>query len=146
MRIGELATAAGVSVRSLRHYEQSGLIHSERADNGYRRYGSGAVNRVHNIRHLLDAGLTVDDVRVFLPCLDGDLSSAVPSAEGLQVALDRLAVLERRIAAQSEVRDRLASALRTAGVTGVVSDAVTDVVPDAVTDRVKSRVTDGVTA
>jgi DNA-binding transcriptional MerR regulator len=115
VRIGELATAAGVSVRALRHYEQSGLIHSERMDNGYRRYGIQAVNRVRNIRHLLDAGLTLDDVQVFLPCLDADLTAAAPSARGLQVALDRLAVLERRIATQCEVRDRLASALRSAG-------------------------------
>ncbi|MGK4580040.1 MerR family transcriptional regulator [Kitasatospora sp. HPMI-4] len=116
MRIGELATAAGVSVRALRHYEQSGLIHSERTDNGYRRYGDQAVNRVRNIRHLLDAGLTLDDVRVFLSCLDGDLTTTTPSGRGLQVALDRLAVLERRIAAQCEIRDRLVSALRSAGV------------------------------
>jgi DNA-binding transcriptional MerR regulator len=116
VRIGELATAAGVSVRVLRHYEQSGLIRSERTDNGYRWYGVEAVNRVRNIRHLLDAGLTLDDVQVFLPCLDGDLTAAAPSAKGLRVALDRLTVLERRIAAQREVRDRLVSALRSAGV------------------------------
>ncbi|GAA2236494.1 MerR family transcriptional regulator [Kitasatospora cystarginea] len=117
VRIGELAATSGVSVRALRHYEQAGLVHSERSDNGYRSYGVEAVNRVRNIRHLLDAGLTLEDVRVFLPCLDGDLTTAAPSAKGLRVALDRLAVLERRIAAQREVRDRLAAALRSAGVT-----------------------------
>ncbi|PKR42822.1 MerR family transcriptional regulator [Streptomyces sp. EAG2] len=112
MRIGELARATGASARALRHYEQAGLISSERAANGYRVYDERAVVRVRNIRYLLDAGLTLDDVRVFLPCLDGDLAAAPPSGRGLRVALDRLAVLDARIAAQTAARDRLREALR----------------------------------
>ncbi|WP_436739402.1 MerR family transcriptional regulator [Streptomyces sp. BBFR102] len=112
MRIGELAEATGVSARALRHYEQAGLLSSERAANGYRVYGERALVRVRNIRHLLDAGLTLDDVRVFLPCLDGDVAAAPPSGEGLRVARERLAVLDRRIAAQTAARDRLEAALR----------------------------------
>ncbi|WP_371680178.1 MerR family transcriptional regulator [Streptomyces sp. NBC_01276] len=114
MRIGELAGATGTTARALRHYEQAGLICSERAPNGYRVYDERAVVRVRNIRHLLAAGLTLDDVRVFLPCLDGDVAAAPPSDKGLRVALDRLAVLDRRIAAQTEARDRLAHVLRAA--------------------------------
>ncbi|WP_431043751.1 MerR family transcriptional regulator [Streptomyces sp. P1-3] len=112
MRIGELARATGATPRALRHYEQAGLISADRAHNGYREYPDGAVQRVRNIRHLLDAGLTLEDVRCFLPCLDGDLTSAPPGPAGLRVARNRLAVLEARIAAQTEVRDRLAHALR----------------------------------
>lgn len=116
MRIGELAGATGTTARALRHYEQAGLISSERACNGYRVYDERAVVRVRNIRRLLGAGLTLDDVRVFLPCLDGDVAAAPPSDKGLRVALERLAVLDARIAAQTEARDRLAAAL--AEVTG----------------------------
>ncbi|MGW1463125.1 MerR family transcriptional regulator [Streptomyces sp. NPDC002308] len=112
MRIGELATATGTTARALRHYEQAGLISSERASNGYRVYDERTMVRVRNIRHLLAAGLTLDDVRVFLPCLDGDVAAAPPSDEGLRVALERLAVLNQRIAAQTEARDRLEAALR----------------------------------
>lgn len=114
MRIGELAKTTGTTARALRHYEQAGLISSERAPNGYRVYGERAVVRVRNIRHLLAAGLTLDDVRAFLPCLDGDVATAPPSDEGVQVALRRLAVLDERIAAQTAVRDRLRAALRQA--------------------------------
>ncbi|MFF0097597.1 MerR family transcriptional regulator [Streptomyces canus] len=114
MRIGELATATGTTARALRHYEQAGLISSERASNGYRVYDERTVVRVRNIRHLLAAGLTLDDVRVFLPCLDGDVAGAPPSDQGLRVALERLAVLNQRIAAQTEARDRLEAALRRA--------------------------------
>ncbi|MGW5786504.1 MerR family transcriptional regulator [Streptomyces sp. NPDC003757] len=114
MRIGELAGATGATARALRHYEQAGLISSQRAPNGYRVYDERAVVRVRNIRYLLAAGLTLDDVRVFLPCLDGNVAAAPPSERGLRVASERLAVLNDRIAAQTEARDRLAAALRQA--------------------------------
>ena len=100
-----------MSARSLRHYEQAGLLSSTRAANGYRVYQEGAVVRVANIRYLLDAGLTLDDVAAFRSCLDGDLPSVPPSAAGLEIARERLAVLDARIAAQTAARDRLAAAL-----------------------------------
>ncbi|MEV6868239.1 MerR family transcriptional regulator [Streptosporangium subroseum] len=112
MRIGELAQAASTTARALRHYEHEGLITSRRASNGYRIYDEAVVVQVRNIRHLLDAGLTLADVRAFLPCLDGDVAAAPPSDRGIQIALDRLAVLDERIAAQTEARDRLAATLR----------------------------------
>ncbi|WP_129843924.1 MerR family transcriptional regulator [Streptomyces sp. RFCAC02] len=111
MRIGELADATGTTPRALRHYEQAGLISSERMPNGYRDYDGTAVVRVRNIRLLLSVGLTLDDVRLFLPCLDGDMASGAPSGRGLRVAYERLAALDRRIAAATAVRDRLATAL-----------------------------------
>ncbi|MDX2558203.1 MerR family transcriptional regulator [Streptomyces sp. TX20-6-3] len=116
MRIGELARRTGGSPRALRHYEAAGLITSTRAANGYRVYGEDAVTRVSNIRYLLDAGLTLDDVSAFRSCLDGDMPAAPPSARGLEIARERLAVLDARIAAQTEARNRLARRL------GVVSD------------------------
>jgi DNA-binding transcriptional MerR regulator len=114
MLIGELAARTGATPRALRHYEAHGLIGSRRAGNGYRHYDERAVVRVRNIRHLLAAGLTLDDVRVFLPCLDGDVASAPPSPAGLRVGRERLAVLDVRIAAQLALRDRLAAALAAA--------------------------------
>ncbi|MFD7924107.1 MerR family transcriptional regulator [Streptomyces sp. NPDC059740] len=114
MRIGELAARTGTTPRALRHYEQAGLLTSVREPNGYRAYDAGAECRVRNIRHLLAAGLTLEDVRCFTACLDGDMTTVRPSAEGLRTARRRLAAIEERIAAQVAVRDRLAAALSTA--------------------------------
>ncbi|MET9349878.1 MerR family DNA-binding transcriptional regulator [Streptomyces termitum] len=111
MRIGELAERTGASVRALRHYERAGLLSSARAANGYRVFEEGAAVRVANIRYLLAAGLTLEDVAAFRSCLDGDLPSVPPSARGLEIARERLAVLDARIAAQTAARDRLAAAL-----------------------------------
>ncbi|MFF7245309.1 MerR family transcriptional regulator [Embleya sp. NPDC008237] len=118
MRIGELAKATGTTPRALRHYEQAGLIESVRSANGYRVYDEDAVARVRSIRDLLGVGLTLDDVRAFLPCLDAgvDVAAQPPSASAVRIAVDRLAVLDARIAAQTEARNNLAAALRRAGV------------------------------
>ncbi|MFD8755562.1 MerR family transcriptional regulator [Kitasatospora sp. NPDC059577] len=114
MRIGELARATGATVRALRHYEQAGLIDSGREPNGYRDYRESAVVRVRNIRALVGAGLTLDDLGPLLDCLDGDVLAGPPSERVLAVARARLGALERRIAAQTEARDRLAAALAAA--------------------------------
>ncbi|MBO8196568.1 MerR family transcriptional regulator [Streptomyces oryzae] len=116
MRIGELARRTGTTARALRHYEQAGLLTSRRAANGYRVYDAAAEIRVRNIRYLLDAGLTLEDVGCFVTCLDGDMAATPPSPEGLRIAQQRLAVLEVRIAAQTAARDRLREALRSATV------------------------------
>jgi hypothetical protein len=79
---------------------------------GRRAEPSWAAVRARNIRYLLAAGLTLDDVRVFLPCLESDMVAAPPSDKGLRVVTERLAVLNERIAAQTRVRDRLEAALR----------------------------------
>ncbi|AJT64840.3 MerR family transcriptional regulator [Streptomyces chattanoogensis] len=71
MRIGELARRVGVSARSLRYYEQRGLLHSRRDANGYRRYDAESVERVGRIRELLAMGLGTDDIRELLPCAQG---------------------------------------------------------------------------
>ncbi|WP_369214227.1 MerR family transcriptional regulator [Streptomyces flavofungini] len=70
VRIGEVATAAGVSVRALRYYEQQGLLHSTRTSGGQRRYAAGAVERVKLIQRLYSESLPSRAVREILPFAD----------------------------------------------------------------------------
>jgi DNA-binding transcriptional MerR regulator len=69
--IGELAQRTGVSQRSLRYYEQQGLLSAGRDVHGYRRYGPDSVRAVARIRALLAAGLSTDVIREVLPCVGG---------------------------------------------------------------------------
>ncbi|MBI0380775.1 MerR family DNA-binding transcriptional regulator, partial [Streptomyces albiflaviniger] len=62
MRIGELARRTGVSERSLRYYEQQGLMTAERTPGGHREYGEGAVDRVIRIQELYAAGLCSEKI------------------------------------------------------------------------------------
>jgi DNA-binding transcriptional MerR regulator len=70
MKIGELAARTNVSARLLRYYEEQGLISPDRAGNGYRDYAEAQVDRVVQIRGLLDAGLPTKIIREIIPCLD----------------------------------------------------------------------------
>jgi DNA-binding transcriptional MerR regulator len=70
MRIGELADASGVSTRSLRYYEEHGLIRSERTAGGWRDFDSSMVERVVMIQHLFAAGLRSATINELLPCLE----------------------------------------------------------------------------
>ena len=70
MRIGELASATNTSVRLLRYYEERELISSTRAPNGYRQYDERFIDRVLQIRGLLDVGLPTRIIKQILPCLD----------------------------------------------------------------------------
>ncbi|MEO3790728.1 MerR family transcriptional regulator [Nonomuraea sp. B10E15] len=84
MRIGELAQQTGVSERSLRYYEQQGLLQAERTPGGHRDYADGAVERVIRIQELFAAGLCSTKIAQLLPCLgDGKGGAAVTATPWL---------------------------------------------------------------
>ncbi|UJW30489.1 MerR family transcriptional regulator [Saccharothrix sp. AJ9571] len=110
MLIGELADRAKTTTRALRYYEQQGLLRSGRAPNGYRDYDETAVARVGKIRLLLASGLTAEDVRALLPCLDRELTGPV-CEDSARIIARRLTVVEEKLAALDTVRAQLADAL-----------------------------------
>jgi DNA-binding transcriptional MerR regulator len=69
MRIGELARRTGVSERSLRYYEQQGLLTADRTPGGQREYPEQAVDRVIRIQELFAAGVHSRKVARLLPCM-----------------------------------------------------------------------------
>ncbi|WP_433797693.1 MerR family transcriptional regulator [Actinoplanes sp. CA-252034] len=108
MRIGELATAAGVSTRALRYYEEQGLLTAERRGNGYREYDEQAVRQVAFIQDLYGAGLPSEVIREILPCTGaagptGDCSALQVKVQEVR---DRLALQERQIAQRREMLER----------------------------------------
>jgi len=115
MLIGELADEVGTTIRALRYYEQQGLLHPQRASNGYREFDDSTVVRVGNIKLLLSFGLTAKDVRAFLPCLDQDIADGPVCLASARVIARRLADVETKIAALDVFRERLVEALAQAG-------------------------------
>ncbi|WP_163554622.1 MerR family transcriptional regulator [Candidatus Frankia alpina] len=96
MRIGELAARAGVSVRSLRYYEEQGLLTSTRSAGGQRHYTQDDVERVAFIQRLYAAGLSSRTIIELLPCLDS------PSDENSDAAMERMAKERDRLSAHIE--------------------------------------------
>ncbi|MCF6470962.1 MerR family transcriptional regulator [Nonomuraea sp. MG754425] len=114
MRIGELAERTGVSTRSLRYYEQHGLLRAGRASNGYRTYGEDDVRLVSEIRALLQIGFTLEETRPFVDCLRRGHSTGGSCAESVEVYERKLGEIDREIrtllARRAEVAAQLAQA------------------------------------
>jgi DNA-binding transcriptional MerR regulator len=71
MRIGTLATAAGVTAKTVRFYEQAGLLpEPPRTPAGYRDYPPAAAERLAFIRDAQAAGLTLAEIRSVLAIRD----------------------------------------------------------------------------
>ncbi|MBT2412352.1 MerR family transcriptional regulator [Streptomyces sp. ISL-12] len=110
MRIGELSARTGVSRRSLRYYEEQGLLVSSRSPSGQRYYDEGHVERVALIQAFLGAGLSSGTIATMVPCM------AEPSASRAERALE---VMGRE-------RDRLSSAIESLTAARTALDRLID--------------------
>jgi MerR family copper efflux transcriptional regulator len=106
LSIGELARQTGVSVRSLRHYDEQGLLSSSRASNGYRVFPAAAVTQVRQIQRLIGTGFNLDEIRSFPSCMRM-IEGAAMCPETTPAQRRRLADIERRIADLERRRARL---------------------------------------
>ena len=109
MRIGELATRTGVSVRALRYYEEQSLLTSVRSPSGQRLYPGTAVDRVQLIQQLYAAGLSSKTILGILPCfVTGEVTPEL--LDRLTAERDRI---DGRIGELAAARDRLAAIIAT---------------------------------
>jgi DNA-binding transcriptional MerR regulator len=101
-RIGELARQTGLTVRTLHHYDQLGLLSPlSRTEGGHRCYTSGDVRRLHRIVALRSLGISLEEIGTLL---DGE-----PDPTGL--LRRQLDVVEERIRKASDLRARLLDVL-----------------------------------
>ena len=67
MKIGELARATGLNTRTIRFYEQEGLLPApQRTSSGYRLYGPQDIERLDFVRKAKRLGLSLEEVRSIL--------------------------------------------------------------------------------
>lgn len=100
LTIGQLAATAGVTVRTVRHYHQIGLLpEPERDDSGYRRYTAQAAVDLIRIRTLADAGVPLSRVDALLHARPPEFAAAISDIDAeLQRKIDQLAEYRHRIA------------------------------------------------
>lgn len=72
LTIGEIARRAGVAASALRYYEQQGLIRSERAGSGHRRYPRAVLRRIAFIVFAQRIGMSLAEIRAELDRLPDD--------------------------------------------------------------------------
>src|SRR5690349_8996754 len=109
MQVGELSSETGVSVRAIRYYEQEGLIHATRRDNGYRDFGAGTAERVRAIRDLLASGFTLDEIRSLGACLAAGPAPKNCRNQTASLYRAKLAQLDGRLDTLTALRQRVAS-------------------------------------
>lgn len=100
LQVGDLARSTGLTVRTLHHYDEIGLLRpSGRSESGYRLYFEADVARLHAIQALRHLGLPLAEIG---PLLDG--GEAVPQ----RVIEQQMHALDHQIRQATELRDRLA--------------------------------------
>jgi DNA-binding transcriptional MerR regulator len=103
MRIGDLSARTGVSIRSLRYYEEQGLLTSVRSGGNQRHYPDGAVERVVLIQDLFGANLSSRTIGDLLVQIDSHASTPETRA---RLAGERSRI-DAQITALLSARDRL---------------------------------------
>ena len=111
IQVGELAKRAGITVRTLHHYEQLGLLlPSARSAAGYRFYNLADVQRLHMIRVLAKAGLELAAIKDFLEqqsltlpeLLNAQIGSLEQQMRHIDTLRDQLIALRTELQAESE--------------------------------------------
>ncbi|MFF1399687.1 MerR family transcriptional regulator [Streptomyces sp. NPDC058287] len=104
MQIGEVAARTELSLRTIRHYEETGLVMpSARSPGGFRLYTEADVSRLMVIRRMKPLGFSLDEMRDLLEATDRlDSDVELPTAERGEL-LDRVQGFEQ--AAQQRVAD-----------------------------------------
>ncbi|MEV4343604.1 MerR family transcriptional regulator [Actinoplanes sp. NPDC049596] len=118
MQIGEAAVRVGLSIRTIRHYEEAGLVvPSARSEGGFRLYTEPDLDRLRVIKRMKPLGFTLEEMRDLLEIIDG---LSVTQDAGRAALIDRLAVFHaaadervRALRAQLEMAEGFAQQMRT---------------------------------
>ncbi|WP_434587583.1 MerR family transcriptional regulator [Streptomyces sp. A5-4] len=124
MQIGEVAARTELSLRTIRHYEETGLVTpSARSQGGFRLYTEADVQRLMVIRRMKPLGFTLDQMRDLLDAtdqLDSDTASDAAEHDALlervrafeQAANEQVAKLRVQLSRAEEFAAALSTRLR----------------------------------
>lgn len=117
-QIGEVAESVGLSLRTIRYYEEIGLVTpSGRTEGGFRLYTDSDVDRLRLVKSLKPLGMSLETMCELLECADrldrsedGGRSDAAARLEDvLSEGLERCDRLEKRISAARKALNGIAS-------------------------------------
>ncbi|MBM7048795.1 Cu(I)-responsive transcriptional regulator [Rhizobium lusitanum] len=104
MNIGEASGRSGLPAKTIRYYEDIGLIRPDRGDNGYRDYRAGDVHKLRFLHRSRSLGFSVEECRQLLALYE-DKSRA--SADVKDIATTKLTEIDRKIRELTELRRTL---------------------------------------
>lgn len=98
-KIGELASQCGITVRTLHHYHQIGmLLPSEFTEAGHRLYTEADVSKLHQILSLKQLGLSLEEINNFIEN---------PNYNPMVVVQAQLEIINEQIKVKEKLRDEL---------------------------------------
>ncbi|HVA08320.1 MAG TPA: heavy metal-responsive transcriptional regulator [Acidimicrobiales bacterium] len=105
MKIGELAARAGVTTKTIRFWESTGVLADPtRTSSGYRDYGPESIDRLEFIRHAQTAGFTLAEIGQVLAISD---DGRPPCEHVTELIHQHLSDLDHRIRELNDTRNRL---------------------------------------
>ncbi|GIH65783.1 MerR family transcriptional regulator [Microbispora siamensis] len=106
MQIGEVAERLGLSLRTIRHYEEVGLVVPARTQGGFRLYSEEDVQRLALIRRMKPLGFTLEEMRDLL-----EITDRLARGDDDPGLLTRLQLFEKTVAERADrLREQLAMA------------------------------------
>lgn len=109
MNIGAASDKSGLPAKTIRYYEDIGLLTADRASNGYRDYSISDVHRMRFIQHSRRLGFSVEECRQLLSLYN---HKERESADVKALAKTKLAEIDRKLVELTELRDTLLHLVR----------------------------------
>jgi MerR family transcriptional regulator, copper efflux regulator len=105
MQIREVEQSAGLPAKTIRYYEEIGLVRPNRQDNGYRVYSTEDVHRLRFLQRARGLGFSIEDCRALLSLYD---ETGRESADVRAIAEAHLDEIDRKIRELKGMRQTLA--------------------------------------
>ena len=104
MNIGTVAKRSGLPSKTIRYYEDIGLIRPARGENGYRSFAEPDLHKLAFIARARDLGFSIEDCRTLLSLYEDDSRA---SAQVKNLAQDHLRQIDEKIAQLNEMKATL---------------------------------------
>ncbi|WP_296764340.1 Cu(I)-responsive transcriptional regulator [Sediminimonas sp.] len=104
MNIGDVARLSGLPAKTIRYYEQIGLITPLRGDNGYRRFRDSDLHKLRFLGRARALGFSIEECRTLLALYEDDSRA---SADVKAIAREHMARIEAKIADLRAMHDTL---------------------------------------
>jgi MerR family transcriptional regulator, copper efflux regulator len=110
LKIGEVASRSGLPVKTIRYYEELGLLSPVvvRSDSGYRLFHPQVLKRLDFIKRSQSLGLKLKEIQAILGVYD---QGQLPCGEVKQVLEEKMQAIAQQIAALETLRDELQTLL-----------------------------------
>lgn len=106
MRIGEVAARTELSLRSLRHWEEVGLLRpSGRSEGGFRLYAEEDVDKILVIRRMKPLGFSLEEMKAVMADIE-ILRGSAPDPADVAAARERLAAVQAEAGVRREKLER----------------------------------------